>query len=245
MSKNYINKTYNGHGLYRVYIDPYNPLDLPNNTIRLKFKNGYTPTMGDTQTLVDSTNNVWDIYKQSNVWNSLFRNINNLVEVLGANTSNVTSMFEMFGYCYSLSTVNLFNTSNVTNMNAMFLNCSSLTNVPLFDTSKVTDMTNMFASCSSLTNTPLFNTSSVKNMSQMFWNCTALTTVLLFNTTKVTNMNSMFRNCHNVQSGTLALYQQASSQSNPPGKHSGTFNSCGSNTQTGAAELAQIPSNWK
>ena len=43
-------------------IDPYNPLGLPPYTIRVKFKSGYTPTMGDAQTLVDANENVWDIY---------------------------------------------------------------------------------------------------------------------------------------------------------------------------------------
>ena len=75
--------------------DPYNPLDLPTNTIRCKFTNGYTPDMGETQTLVDSTNNVWDIYKASNNWTSLFSSNTNLLEVLGANSSNVINMYKM------------------------------------------------------------------------------------------------------------------------------------------------------
>jgi hypothetical protein len=58
-------------------------------------------------------------------------------------------------------------------------------------------------------------------------------------------MNYMFGECVNVQSGALALYQQASTQTNPPSNHGGTFYNCGSNTTTGAAELAQIPSDWK
>jgi hypothetical protein len=51
--------------------DPYNPLGLPPNTMRCKFKSGYTPPsdMGDKQTLVDAVENIWDIYRQSNVWN--------------------------------------------------------------------------------------------------------------------------------------------------------------------------------
>lgn len=54
--------------------DPYNPLNLPKNTIRVKFANGYTPpsTLGDTQELVDGSENIWDIYKRSNDWNNFF-----------------------------------------------------------------------------------------------------------------------------------------------------------------------------
>jgi len=58
-------------------------------------------------------------------------------------------------------------------------------------------------------------------------------------------MTAMFVRCYAVESGALALYQQASTQTNPPSSHSNTFRDCGSNTTTGAAELAQIPSDWK
>jgi hypothetical protein len=58
-------------------------------------------------------------------------------------------------------------------------------------------------------------------------------------------MSDMFWDCYNVESGALALYQQASSQARPPAYHYYTFYKCGINTTTGAAELAQIPSDWK
>lgn len=112
-------------------------------------------------------------------------------------------------------------TSGVTNMNMLFQLCASLTTVALFDTSNVTGMRYMFDSCSSLTNIPLFNT------------------------TKVQFIDYAFQYCWNVQSGALALYQQASSQTNPPSEYYHTFFNCGINTTTGAAELAQIPSGWK
>jgi surface protein len=130
-------------------------------------------------------------------------------------------------------------------MQEMFNECHNLTTVPLFDTSNVTNMKDMFYECNNLTNVPLFNTSNVTNMQRMFYECNDLTTVPLFNTSKVTNMDSMFYNCTLVQSGALALYQQASSQANPPSSHSATFYNCGSNTTTGAAELEQIHWSWK
>ena len=182
--------------------DPYNPLNLPPNTVRVRTSDGNVPTKGDSTsyesaTLVTGTNDVYDVYKSATdfsaflgAWNS------NIIEVLGANTTGVTIMYGMFG------------------------GCTSLTSVPLFDTSSVTNMQQMFATCSSLTSIPLFDTSSV------------------------TNMNQTFINCNNVQSGALALYQQASTQANPPSEYINTFYNCGSNTTTGAAELAQIPSSW-
>jgi hypothetical protein len=82
-------------------------------------------------------------------------------------------------------------------------------------------------------------------MAGMCGRCYALTTVPLFNTSKVTNVDQMLWDCNNVESGALALYNQLSTQTTPPSNHSQTFYNCGSNTTTGAAELAQIPSDWK
>lgn len=112
------------------------------------------------------------------------------------------------------------------------------------NTTSVTDMRGMFVECTPLTSVPLFDTSSCTNMSSMFSKCTSLTTVPLFNTSSCTNMSAMFRGCTSVASGALALYQQASTQTTPPSDHTDAFKNCGSNTSTGAAELAQIPTSW-
>jgi hypothetical protein len=55
----------------------------------------------------------------------------------------------------------------------------------------------------------------------------------------------MFYGCTAVESGALALYNQMAGQATPPGNHARCFYNCGANTTTGAAELAQIPSDWK
>lgn len=190
-------------------VDPYNPLNLPPNTVRVRTNDGNVPekttygaeygayTSYETATLVPGTTDVYDVYKSGTDFTELLYVSTNVIEVLGANTSNVT------------------------NMNAMFTGCNSLTSVPLFDTSKVTYMRYMFQNCTSLTSIPLFDTS------------------------KVTDMTWMFYQCWKVQSGALALYQQASTQTNPPYNHNRTFYQCGRDTETGVAELAQIPSNWK
>ena len=218
---------------------------LPDNTVRIKYQAGYTPTMGDTQTLIDADENIWDIYTASNDWSGLFYVKSNLLEVIGANTSSVTDMRYMFQNCTSLTSVPLFDTSSITNMKYMFDSCTSLTSVPLFDTSSVTNMYGMFDRCTSLTSVPLFDTSKAKDTRYMFRECTSLTSVPLFDTSSVTDMRDMFDGCFNVESGALALYQQASSQATPPLLYDLCFRNCGRDTTTGAAELAQIPSDWK
>jgi hypothetical protein len=43
----------------------------------------------------------------------------------------------------------------------------------------------------------------------------------------------------------IQLYNQMSTQANPHTSTTRCFANCGSNTTSGAAELAQIPSGWK
>ena len=66
-------------------------------------------------------------------------------------SSNATTMREMFRDCSSLIAVPDMDTSQVTTMRAMATRCSSLTTVPDMDTSQVTDMYLMFDGCQSLT----------------------------------------------------------------------------------------------
>lgn len=164
------------------------------------------------------------------------------VELL--NTGSVTNMGGLFYGCRILHTVPLFNTGNVTNMTLMFSGCG-ITTIPLFDTHNVTSMGAMFSACTYLTSVPLFNTHNVTYMGEMFRQCRAITTVPLFDTSSVTEVDYMFMDCTAVESGAFALYSQMSTQTTPPASHSSCFRNCGSGTTTGAAELAQIPSDWK
>lgn len=196
----------------------YNPLNLPAKTIRAKFSSGYTPSMGSSQTLVDAGENVWDITNNSTNWESLFETNSNLLEVIGANTTGVTGLKYTFLECNNLTSVSLFDMSSVVNAVQTFYG-TSLTSVPLFNTGSVVDMRGFLMNNHNLTSLPLFDTSSVEKISMAFSECYA------------------------VQSGALALYQQASA--NPRiTEYSDCFYWCGKDTQTGAAELAQIPSSW-
>ncbi len=223
---------------------------IPANTLRVRTNDGQVPVKiygenYETATLVPGTTDVYDVYKSGNDFSRLLYYSSNVIEVLGGNTTGITNMEEMFTSCRSLTTVETFDTSNVTNMHSMFNGCDSLTTIPLFNTSNVTDMNHIFASCKALTTVPLFDTSKVTNMYGMFWECYLLEAVPLFDTSIVTDMKYMFYCCYKVETGALDLYQQASSQTNPPSDHFMTFNNCGRDTETGAAELAQIPNDWK
>lgn len=88
------------------------------------------------------------------------------------------------------------------------------------------------------------NTTGVKSMEGLFNECAYMTSIPPFDLSTVTNMDYMFFACLEVAGGALSMYNQASSLPNVP-SHYRTFTGCGESTTTGAAELAQIPSDWK
>ena len=122
-------------------------------------------------------------------------------------TSQVTSMNELFYQCSNLESLDISNldTSNITNTSWLFSGCSSLQTLDLssLDTSKVTNMSYMFQNCSSLQTLDLssLDTSKVTNMFMLFYGCKKLETLDLsnFNTSNVTNMRNMFQSCSSLQ----------------------------------------------
>ena len=131
---------------------------------------------------------------------SAFHNIVNITNLSFLDTSNVTSMEEMFAYCAALTSLDLssFNTSNVTNMYAVFGGCAALTSVNLsgFNAGNATDIASMFAGCATLTSVNLsgFNAANAISLRAMFAYCTALTSLDLsnFNAPSITDMSNAF-----------------------------------------------------
>ena len=188
--------------------DP-NPLKLPPFTIRCKFSSGYTPTMGDSQSLVDATENVWDITKNSTDWQALFKDNTSLIAVLGANTTSVTTMLRLFANCTSLTRVcSPFDLNTVTSVQNLFLNCTALSYIPTLDTKNVKNFIQMFKNCTSLTSIPPLDvrnvgaksSSSGEGFANMFIGCTGITSVKLLhaNTLAVTDIQGMFSLCESL-----------------------------------------------
>ena len=105
-------------------------------------------------------------------YNSMFSD-SSVIGVVSYN-KNVTDMTGMFQNSKAITLdLSNFDTSNVTSMGNMFNGCSSLTSLDLstFNTSKVTNMGGMFRNCSSLTLLDLkrLDTSNVTNMRYMFY----------------------------------------------------------------------------
>ena len=146
-----------------------------------------------------------------------FTKLREIENIKVLNTSQVTSMWNMFAGCTELTSLDLssFDTSNVTDMWGMFAQCSKLTdlNISNFDTSKVTRMAWMFEN-TGLTGIDLshFDTSQVTDMSGMFYNNPTLkwVDVSSFDTSKVTNMEQMFNDCVQLKNLNLANFNTSS-----------------------------------
>ena len=141
-------------------------------------------------------------YNWSNVhdWGSMFEGCNNL-ETLENMPKNIMvgNMRNMFYNCSNLSSLDLssWDTSNVTDMNNLFGFCDKLTTVgdiSNWNTSKVTDMTALFMS-NKMTSLDLskWDTSNVTTMQNMFALCGNLREVRMGgDVSKVTNVVNMF-----------------------------------------------------
>jgi len=114
-------------------------------------------------------------------WFYLMKNLLTIEGIEYLNTSEVTNMWRMFGWCSELTSLDLshFNTSKVTSMAYMFYRCTGLTSLDLssFNTTNVTDMSAMFYYCSNLTTiyaSEGWSTEAVTNSTQMFNYATSL-----------------------------------------------------------------------
>jgi surface protein len=213
-------------------VDPLNPLGLPPYTIRVKYEPGTTPgadnehckLSGATVTQVSGTDDTWDVTYQNTDWSGLFYFESNLIEVLGANTSDVRIMGGIdgcFEQCTSLTSVAAFNTENVTTMQRMFAECGHLESLPVFDMSSNIDISAMCLNCQSLQYVPLFA-----------------------NTGSLDDVEKAFEDCIYVLNGAFDLYQQLSTQDKLPTKHYNCFRNCGYYTDSGQLDLSQIPPDW-
>ena len=88
------------------------------------------------------------------------------------------------------------------------------------------------------------NGHTCQSMDRMFYKARGLTYIEPIHCTNVQNVGGMFNGCIEVTEGAYDQYVWFNTYGINITNHSGTFTNCGSNTQTGAAELAQIPVGW-
>lgn len=145
-----------------------------------------------------------------------------LVSLSYLDTSNVTSLKNMFYGCSNLVSIDVssFNTSKVTDMSYIFFNCpilETITGLNNWDTNNVANMKFMFYLCYKLSelNLSSWNTNKVTKMGSMFNGCESLTSLNLnnFNTDNATEMSSMFCDCLNLISLSINNFNASNASS--------------------------------
>lgn len=226
-----------------------------------------------TWTRVSSSPNVWDYYREGATWygeggpfaGSALAGSNGF-EIVNGNVyfTSPTSGSRLFINNYSLTRVNylkhdgnaygLFGSctnleyafvefgTECTTIEGGFEGDGNLTEVSIIcDGPTVTSVNGMFKSCSALVEPPSFDTTNVSDAGNMFQGCSALKRLYPYNLNNATDVHQMYRDCHNVESGIVDAYNNM----NKSAYCWACFRGCGDNTASGAAELAQIPSDWK
>ena len=179
----------------------------------------------------------------------MFSNNTMLLSVCPLSFPNATNCSFLFRTCLHLAGSVSISCPSATTIYDCFggSNSSSntaLTSATITTSSSLVTANLVFRGCAALQSFSISNTSSVTTFDSLCLSCASLQTVPLLATGAATNVVDMFKGCTNVESGALALYTQMSTQTTPPSSYSGCFTHCGSNTVTGAAELAQIPAAW-
>lgn len=198
-------------------IDPYNPYKLPDRTVRVKYVSGTEPPSYYGSTLIDADENIWQYKVNSSDWYG--ENVSNWEVLLGANFTTVTTPPRL-RYAENLVRIESADLTGLSNLNEFLKNNTTIQSVENIKTPNIT------------------------NIYMAFFGCTSLTKIPMFDVTNVTLGGYAFKNCTNVQTGALAMYQALTNKTSAVTFHTDMFKNCGSNTTTGAAELAQIPSDW-
>ena len=216
---------------------------LPDGIIRFRFADGEIPRAADpgagqswTWTQVASSPNVWDLDYDRAAFDLGWRNTaanyqlctwlhNHPFEIIEANCSGL-----VLSGGTGANTLGAFKEQPVTKVGRMHHVSGGISQ--------------LFRKCESLTEIDSISTSGeIPHALDAFNGCKNLKSVPLFNTPGIYQATNMFAGCYKVESGALAMYNQLAAQA--PADHDYCFYACGRNTASGAAELAQIPSDWK
>ena len=117
-------------------------------------------------------------------WFYMFKALKSIIGIKYLNTSECTSMSNMFKSCELLTDIDVsyFNTLKVKNMSMMFAHCAKLTalNLSSFGIDNVTNMDNMFLECSELTTIYCNEAWSCNSSTNMFYGCMYLKGAVMY-----------------------------------------------------------------
>lgn len=164
----------------------------------------------------------------------------------GTSNEDDLAMYAFFEGCESLENIPLLDLTHPRRFGHFCCECTSLKHLPAFDLSNATDVYDFCYGCVNLeTTAPSYNLSRCRDIFGMFYDCRKLKAIPAITVGVVNNCRSAFNKCYVAASGILDAYNALSSQATIPTYHSYTFEDCGRDSTSGAAELRQIPSGWK
>lgn len=182
-----------------------------------KAKNSFSISKNGDKKVIYSDDQMDELFAYLLEWDSSYRKIliNTTectlkeIDLSNLDTSNVTSMLDMFIGSYCTESINLdgIDTSKVENMDGMFSMCTKLKSIDVsgFSTNNVKDMAFMFSDCDSLESLDVsnFDTSSVLDAEGMFEACENLKSLTLgenFTLSNATSIRKMFMFDNNLSS---------------------------------------------
>ena len=144
------------------------------------------------------------IQLKSIVWER-YHNNNSFIDLTDIDVSELDDLSDIFTRLNEVEVIDIsgWDTSNVTSMDDMFRKCAKLKNIigiENLDVSKLEDANGMFYMCENLVELDLtnWNTISLENMSDMFYNCSNLKIIKNIENWQLPNINDvsyMFYNC--------------------------------------------------
>lgn len=175
--------------------------------------------------------------------NSAFAACPMLTSITLSSLTNLTTIRAMCSGLSNLKSVTLLDTTSLTDAYNAFVSCAALTTVVIPNTPKLTECTGMFLACSSLVEIPAIDMKTVTSAQTMYFQCTSLKHIgdIDISAINPSGTAQMFYGCINVESGMLDLYNKMVAQSIGG---QGQFINCGTNTDSGKAERAQIPQSY-
>ena len=144
------------------------------------------------------------IQLKSIVWER-YHNNNSFIDLTDIDISELDDLSDIFTRLNEVEVIDIsgWDTSNVTSMDDMFRKCTKLKNIigiENLDVSKLEDANGMFYMCENLVELDLtnWNTISLENMSYMFYNCSNLKIIKNIENWQLTNIKDvsyMFYDC--------------------------------------------------
>lgn len=230
--------------------DPYNPLNLPPRTLRVKFDNNVIEPVTYYQlgnwTYVSA--NTWDWTYDTDDWYGGLEDLGYFslsnYSIIAGNTESITSMNQLFqdygdpppDRKFSITACAPINLKNVVNANRMFHAAWNLLDMPALDYSHLLYTESMFERCTAMSSVIDNTFNSVVHADEMFNDCWSMSAYPQDSLLAVSSVSFTFTDCSSMTSNAIDFIQSHTNVVNS----TGCFRRCYSLSDSAQA-TAQYP----